>query len=260
MDLLNDEQVSMCGLRSPGPTLRQYLEAVEKADARHPYAVLLPVAAPPPLSKVYLAQQLADDESEDTGVERIESVELTQLAGAQVIGGPGAGKSSLVQHLAAEEARRWLHQGRRGGTVPVPLHASALVRHRGLPEQLADGVVAMLDTTFTLDATSLTAMLSAEPLPGVPWLVLVDGLDEIVDLTDRRVVMDRIRRHREDSRYRFLVTSRPLPSLPLARGSDATRYPTYQINHSIVPSSGNSPKTGFVNLAMPIRLRRPSGS
>src|SRR5262249_21749188 len=59
------------------------------------------------------------------------------------------------------------------------------------------------------------------PMAGLHWLILIDGLDEILDARERRSVIgalaERLRRSGDgDSGYRFLVTSRPMPEQELA--------------------------------------------
>ncbi|MGH3865882.1 MAG: trypsin-like peptidase domain-containing protein [Pseudonocardiaceae bacterium] len=234
LDLLNDAQLAAAGIRYPGPQLRDYLTAAREADRQHPYAHLLPGA--PPLTKVYLTQRASQHQAQqqlddpDTIVANEHRVDAATLAGllpgVQVLGGPGAGKSSLIRHITAVAASEWLDKG-MGEFIPVPVAADALTAGMALTEALAAGVVASLDTE--LDQHRLTEMFSSQPLPGVPWLILIDGLDEILNPQLRDVVLRKVVRHQRDSRYRFMVTNRPLPDRIFHRTLAEEKYPVYVI-------------------------------
>lgn len=231
LELLDDEQLRAAGWAYPGPRMRGYLRAARKADSRHPYAHLLSGA--PPLAKVYLRQQVTEQRGDETGKDEptdvelrvLEADELMRYPGAQVIGGPGIGKSSLLKHLTAVSAGTWLDEA-RGEFVPVLVSADALAR-QGLTDALADGVVQELDTE--LDRSRLVELFGAQPLPGVPWLVLADGLDEILDQEARDRVLGKIAQHREDLRYRFLLSSRSFAPAELRKVADPDRYPTFVV-------------------------------
>ncbi|SDM63404.1 hypothetical protein SAMN04489726_2626 [Allokutzneria albata] len=224
LDLLEPEQLSAGGWRHVGPVLRGYLDAVRKADRDHPYPSVRHAA--PPLSKIYLTRQATRqaEDAEDEVLERVDADSLLERhAGVQVLGYPGAGKSSLVRHIAATTAQRWLTAG-DGAFVPVPITADVLSQDRTLPDALADGVVRGL--SHSLDRGALLELFRAEPLPGVPWLVLVDGLDEVLEPAARHAVLRRVADHRENPAFRFLVTSRPLNDRALVNSS---QFPTYVI-------------------------------
>ena len=113
----------------PGPALRGYLEAARRAAREHPYSIALPNA--PSLATVYLRQHLAvpaedDKDRERQRISRAEpgpsqraAVPATQLLSiedallthrcALVLGGPGAGKSSLLRYLTDAAATSWLN-------------------------------------------------------------------------------------------------------------------------------------------------------
>ncbi|MFB9903640.1 NACHT domain-containing protein [Allokutzneria oryzae] len=226
LDLLDTEQISAGGWRHLRPALRGYLDAVRKADRDHPYPSVRHAA--PPLSKIYLTRQATKqaDETEHEALERVDADSLLERhPGVQVLGYPGAGKSSLVRHIAATTAASWL-DSHEGSFVPVPITADVLSRDRTLPDALADGVVRGL--SLGLDRAALVELFRAEPLPGVPWLVLVDGLDEVLEPAARHTVLRKVADHREDPAYRFLVTSRPLDDRGFA-SVNRTQFPTYVI-------------------------------
>ncbi|MEV0081419.1 NACHT domain-containing protein [Saccharopolyspora sp. NPDC050642] len=228
LDLLSAEQLRAGGWRHLGPRLRRYLGTVGRADHEHAYSLVSRQA--PPLSKIYLARQatrLADTAEPPEHLERLQADRLLEHhPGVQVLGFPGMGKSSLVRRLAAESARRWLAQG-DGAFVPVLIPAEALTRTATLPDALADGVVHGF--SHQLDRSQLVELFGAEPLPGVRWLVLVDGLDEVLDPAARHDVLRKIGELREQPEYWVLITSRQLDRRGFLGQIDQTRYPTFSI-------------------------------
>lgn len=143
---------------------------------------------------------------------------------AVVIGEPGVGKSTLVQRLVGESARWWLSAdadvglGPSGASLPVRVSASALVG-RPFEEALAAGLTA--DLGAYLDRSVTADLFLGPPMAGLRWLILVDGMDEILDVRERRSVIgalaERLSRPADgEGGYRFLVTSRPLPEQELA--------------------------------------------
>ncbi|MFD2473658.1 trypsin-like peptidase domain-containing protein [Amycolatopsis silviterrae] len=251
LDLLDDGHLAAGGMRYPGPRLRQYLRAASRADDTHPYAGLLDTR--PPLSKVYLRQE-ASPETAVPGTtpetrERVPADDLfTSHPGVQIVGGPGAGKSSLARHLTAVTARRWLDDA-SGEFVPVLVPADALAKPGGLSELLAEGTVRMLDVE--LDRATLTRLFSGSPLHGARWMVLVDGVDEVLDPSLRRQVLAKIARHRADSEYRFALTSRPLPSYLMSEVTEDGQCPTYVIEPFARGQLGDFAATWFVQLGLP---------
>lgn len=217
--LLNDKQLAAGRWRYPGPRLRSYLEATRITARTHPYRLALPNA--PQLSTVYLRQHAArmiggeqakKARNDPTAEARLVQADFV-LEGDQrcvfVIGGPGTGKSSLLRHLAETAAGRWL-DGAGGQGVPILVPAEVLASDRPLTEALAEGVTAALGTR--LADRRLADMFDDAPLPGIPWMVLVDGVDEILDPERRSQVLETVNFWRSQvSPYRFLVTSRPLP-------------------------------------------------
>jgi hypothetical protein len=225
LDLLSPEQLAETGWRHPGPTLRQYLEVITTADHDHEYEWAHGSA--PPLSEIYLRRSaVRASERDQDEPDRISADKLADHLGAQVLAVPGAGKSSLVRHLASESAKTWLRDG-VGDHVPVPIKAVALTRGLPLPDALADGVSPVL--SHRLDRAALVELLRDEPFPDVPWLVLVDGLDEVSDASARAVVIKQIRDHRRHRTHRFLVTSRPLDPHELTALVDRKTTPTYTL-------------------------------
>jgi hypothetical protein len=135
---------------------------------------------------------------------------LSRHPAGLILGGPGSGKSSLLRHLVDTAAGDWLDGG-SGRFVPALIKAQSLLG--SLPLHQAVGQAIRTSLGARLGAVDLDAFLSDAPVPGVPWLILVDGLDEIFDASLRQRVMDIIAGWRggDDALYRFCITTRPIP-------------------------------------------------
>lgn len=229
LDLLDDDQLREGRWRHPGEQLRRYLKAIGAADEEHAYRFLRALA--PPLSAIYVERRTvrnseSDEESERGAVQRLRADELLHHhPGVQIVDAPGMGKSSLVRRMTADVAQNWLQHG-RDELVPVLVPADVLALPEPLPNALAKGAVRWF--SLSLSSQEIVELFNNEPTPGVQWLVLVDGLDEIAGRSQRREVLRKIADHREDARYRFVVTSRPLQHDDIGRIEQAS-FPSYRI-------------------------------
>jgi tetratricopeptide (TPR) repeat protein len=216
-------------LRAPGPALRALLAAQRVTAEQLPYRLLS--GPQPPLSEVYVEQvaQPGPAPAGDTKEDKPSRAEYTrtalpvaELLSAErhvvLLGEPGAGKSVLLRHLVGRSAARWARPEPAGDTVAVRVPATALVG-RPLGEALAAAVNA--DLGSHLDQPVPAELFAEQPILDVDWLVLVDGLDEILDAGQRaatvRALADRMAR--QGSGFRFVVATRPLPEpelVPLA--------------------------------------------
>jgi Trypsin-like peptidase domain/Nuclease-related domain len=159
---------------------------------------------------------------------------LNQHRGAVLVGGPGTGKSSLLRHLLHEFPTSF-PSGNSTPFVPVLVQARAIIGDRPLPDAIAQAVRA--DLGPLLSDCDLAGVFAEQPLPGVPWLVLLDGIDEIMDPGDRRNALTAVAHWWGNRRYRFLVTSRMLPSAefqPLDK-VDAPFFEIQQFNEDELP-------------------------
>lgn len=133
-----------------------------------------------------------------------------------ILGAPGSGKTSMVQQLVHRWAKAWLTPDGESKSdhrllTLVPLHITAadLIGEGTLPELLAKALTRQLGAR--LDTLLDPTMFIDGPAPGVEWLVCVDGLDEILDPSRRRNVVQALRwRLVNGTCHRFAVTSRPL--------------------------------------------------
>lgn len=214
LSLLDDGQLRAGGWHFAGPALRAYLGAAREAAYDHPYAIRVPGAGTPPLADVYVSQQVAPDgevephaELGDTPRRPAESL-FDVRTGAVLVGGPGAGKSSLGLRLTAKLADAWL-TGEEPDVVPVRVPARALVDGGYVSDLLRTAVEQ--DSSVRLRAPLPDDFFTGPPMPGVPWLVLVDGVDEVLDLEERQYVLRGVASLWRSPDFRFLVTTRPLP-------------------------------------------------
>ena len=152
-----------------------------------------------------------------------------------VTGGPGAGKSTLTLQLAGDLAGAWLDRDASarlvddypGFQIPrplVPLRVSARSlaarRELGWRKALAAAATAELHL-----GTELTAETISTPVAGASWLIVVDAIDEIVDLSAYRdllgMLADCVAGQDQVVPHRLLITSRGLADDDVHRLSSA---------------------------------------
>ncbi|MFD0263832.1 NACHT domain-containing protein, partial [Kitasatospora indigofera] len=189
---------------------------------RHPYPGLLNQAALPELAQVYVRQQASTRPQPVTGetapaageaapFKPAEAIFATDSSICVLLAGPGSGKSSLLRIHLAHSTSHWL-EGRTDASVPVLIRAGALTGTTPLPAALASATSAEL-TEFGLLDELTPDFFRHPPRPKAPWLVLVDGLDELPDQAQRSAVLSTLAAAAaaEPAHYRFVLTSRPLP-------------------------------------------------
>lgn len=166
----------------------------------------------PALTDVYVWQraQLGIHEAGEAGRSVSVVDMLSEHRHIVLLGGAGAGKSTLVAALAAENARAVLGGG-EPSVVTAVVPAADLIG-RSVPEALA--VACRRD----LNVAVPDRLFAAAPVPRGQWRVLVDGIDEVIDTESRSQLLWRLGELLDDTGgpYRLLVTCRPLPDAELA--------------------------------------------
>ncbi|GAA4699190.1 hypothetical protein Prum_089080 [Phytohabitans rumicis] len=209
-----------------GPDLKALLRSQWEDASHHRYQFFDGHA--PALPKIYVEQRversargLVTGQAGVPGLLTVREVfgqHADAFPNVLVVSGPGMGKSTLAAQLVYEQCAWWLAARRNsrpddapfGAAVPIALPARYLVG-RSLPD-------ALLDATRRLAAGADGVRFDDHPLPGVPWLVLVDGLDEVLRPHERSQVLGSLTAWLSDdgAPFRFFVTTRPLPYGELA--------------------------------------------
>ncbi|MGW1167122.1 trypsin-like peptidase domain-containing protein [Streptomyces sp. NPDC002550] len=254
LSALDDAQLRAGGFRHPGPRLREYLRAARIGADEHPYAMLVADTKDIPLSTVYVRQEAsARRETPDRRASDEKRPAEGVLDGARHVlftGEAGSGKSSLLRRLTFTAATAWLeHPAEAPSYVPVRIAADQLV-DRPLPEALAE--------TVRRDLTGLRRSFGAEffaaaPLPGVPWLVCVDGLDEVLDPEARRKVVRRLKGLTDDPDLRFAVASRSLVAAEMYQLGELRQYTLEQFGEEEIAKVALA---WFTELEVPDAARR----
>jgi HEAT repeat protein len=204
--------------------LRAYLDDAVRAAQSHPYPGAVPGMLAPLLTTVYVHQQT---ERRAVGDGRLPAdVVLDGDQDCVVIGGPGTGKSCLLRSILISAARQW-DDGRTGRELPVRVLAADIADTPRIPEGITASANVDLGGGIGRRDRLPTGFFAREPLPGVRWLVLVDGLDEVIDPARRRAVIDKLV-CAAGSPYRFVVATRDLPDDELDQRADWRRH-TYEL-------------------------------
>ena len=215
---LGDDQLLAGGWSFPPSAVRAYLSAARKTSDLHPYSTIVPGVDLRPLSDVYVQSFAWENAGSDAPAredERRQSAEVFSASGNSVlIGGAGTGKSSLLR--MAVSAMVWSWEGlepTESGSVPIPVLTRAvdLVGDRPFPELVALSVSG--DPVVGRMRSWPAEMFARAPFPGAHWLILVDGLDELMSGRRRRAVLAKLARVHDENPglFRFVVATRPLP-------------------------------------------------
>lgn len=221
---LTDEQIHAGRWEAPTQSLRDYLKAANKQAREYPYAV--PAEIAPLLVDVYIQQKVTAKSTnrEETGeqdkqhertrkTQAVPALDLLRHRNAVLTGDAGAGKSRLFNQIVADATRKWLKPEPGVAPpdfVPVRVSATRLAETRG---PLTAAVVSVLgqDLVDDLHQPLPPDLLSRPPMPGVDWLVLVDGVDEVLDSEPRQKLLARLSSAMTDhDTVRIMIASRPL--------------------------------------------------
>ncbi len=136
-----------------------------------------------------------------------------------IVSGPGGGKSTIASWVVGQTSRWWLNAVRRqnsasapyGAAIALYIHANELTGE-GLEESIASRYINIGVKELSPDD------FRKSPLPGVDWLVFVDGVDELLEPSRRSKILNVLGTYVYDSHgpIRLAVTSRPLSTGELA--------------------------------------------
>ena len=217
--------------RSPFPLpdlVREIVTAQWEDAFQHSYRYVLGSA--PPLSRIYVEQTAeAPSMGGEGGAGRAMTLREV-LAGAEhplIVADPGTGKTTAVARVVAEQCGWWrsaraAHSPAKapyGPVVPVVVPADALA-DLTLPEAMRGVWARMVGREVE------ARLFERPPVPGTRWLVLVDGLDQVLTASERSRLLTRLgnRIAEGGSAHRFLVTTRPLAFGELGALGDVGRF------------------------------------
>ena len=229
-------------------SFQSYFDALRSFREQLPYSFSMNSELVPELSHIYIeqsaeerrsSQSISPDEAdkvEDVTPEEADKLDAirrhTQTAQDALErnvhltfeGGPGVGKSSLVSYLTSERVKAW-ERHKDASLVPVPVFARELATKEGpWSSRLRQQIIEQLSTWLQKDLPS--DFFEQPPAPGASWLVMVDGLDEVVGQEQRNSLVETIRHlakeHSQDPPpiYRLMVTTRPLPAVEIFERND----------------------------------------
>lgn len=218
--------------------LAPYLSELSRMEQLPYYAVLRSMSGtegrPPKLTDVYVRPEYRTEsgtpEARGGTLPRLRQGlddALRQSSHAVLQGAPGSGKSSAVAKLALDLAVALREGTADHGWVPIPIIAREFMalRKEGRKETFQGALSAHVRVRFDADLPS--AMFSAPPPYRCgKWLLIVDGLDEIVEQETRDRLIADITRHADQagSPYKFLVTSRPMKETGDLKSSAFARF------------------------------------
>jgi hypothetical protein len=208
-----------------GSPVRELIVAQDRASDRLAYRIV----DDPSLtqSTVYVRQRLsryAIVRSSAEPLAVLQTVEAAVSAHRHVLltGAAGAGKTTLLGYVARRTAEWWLdpdpvQRPPFGPVVAVRLPARTL--GAGQPLQQAIAASLSRELALRLDGGVAPDLFTGPPVAGADWLLMIDGLDEILDLQHRLFLLDALgeRIGEYGERFRFLVATRPLGDDEMAR-------------------------------------------
>ncbi|GAB3146748.1 hypothetical protein GCM10027290_28990 [Micromonospora sonneratiae] len=187
-----------------------------------------------PLAAIYVPQRVTGRTDSGSGPPLAAEELLRSDRHVLLVGMAGSGKTSFISHALREQARRWSRPGSRSG------NGTARPRVRG--GQPAEAGLAISATTLVGRSLpeAIVETYRDELPPWLPhrapqrqarWLVLIDGLDQIIDANARSRVIGQLREWagRTDHPYRLLLTTRPLAE------QETTALRAYFAEHLLLP-------------------------
>lgn len=231
----------------------------------------------PPLSSIYVKPTIKrpmqgfylhkGDCDDDTAI----TIDQAVARGKHILlqGEPGSGKTSMVKSLAVTLAESW-RNGQQKELIPVYLSAREFA-----PTTASDGSFGRAVETQIVSflgkrlVRGLPPNFFVDPLPGkCGWLLIIDGMDEVVNPEERRALLDSINNQVRlvHQRIIFLVTSRPLSELDTSLTGehfyryDAIPFQEWQVKDLVLRwfhcfNRSNEDAENFLGLLQKSRLR-----
>jgi hypothetical protein len=196
-----DEALALLKL---GADLDEYRQSLRHLAEQLPYQSLRYLTddlSMPPLSRIYVPRRL--EISGDNARTRTAEQVLEEHEDLVIVGPAGFGKSTVLRHIALLSAQN-------GYSVPVLVPARALLPNRVSWQKRLSRVSSLPPRVF-----------EQRPGPNGRWLLLVDGLDEVIEpLARADMLVELVERATGGSgRWRMIVTTRfPEDADSLVRG------------------------------------------
>ena len=194
----------------PG-SLRTLLEHQRERAQYHQYIYSVGIA--PPAREIYVdqwAEWLRPASSMSSPAVALTLPEMLSLSpNAILLADPGVGKSSAIAQAVWHQSTWWLQaqpgKAPYGPLIPIVLPADLHQR------DTLSAAMACQWTQVTGQRVDARAFERRPPC-GEAWLVLIDGIDQVLNTTERVSVLARLGEWTAApaSPYRFLLTSRPL--------------------------------------------------
>lgn len=252
---LSQQSLAAEMLRLGHPILADFLCAARRVGSRHPGQAEESWDMPG-LDAVYVPQRLqVARRPEEIAVHSAhQSVDHAALGNdplCLVVAGPGGGKSSFLAFTQARSAEQWATAA-PGTPLAVAVSAAELL-DAPLAEALAAAATKHL-ALYGLSRTLPAEFFRNRPGGRAPWLVLVDGLDEVADPARRRELLRALSVHvakQPDPLYRFVVTTRPLSD------SDLQDLPRGMPNYWLLPFTNSDLKAAAAAWFQALGLPQP---
>jgi hypothetical protein len=194
--------------------LQQLLEAQAAVARELPYWPYDPRL--PALDEVYVEPWLTFGDVDNFIARSTDQVRLLSVfeavgTGGSILltGGPGGGKTTLAVRTAVSLTDNALSSAAGSPTaLALYLPAQLLIGPHSFPQLIAAGLTSFLSGYLSRSIDDSTLF---QPLPaGYRWVLFIDGLDEVANVTERRRLLAQIEYNITRSPFQFVLTSREL--------------------------------------------------
>ncbi len=171
----------------------------------------------PPDTKKYLKKKEEMDKlefiREGKGKEELLLSNVLDSQYAVITGDPGAGKSTLMKYIALAYVDKQVKEriGSKGDLLPIIFPVAAYAEARKKNGSVGYSLTRFIPEYFQGKNLPDLSPLFSKALKQGKALVLIDGLDEVADETERKNMVDDIRSYIVDGKYaknKFIITCR----------------------------------------------------